>query len=92
MRLVPLTAISLHAALSAEATERLAAQKLLSSITRLIIALLMTLLVGIILFIISMPINEGEVLIDVVYSAPGEEKQELVVNKVNITRGTGVGR
>lgn len=52
----------------------------------------MTLLVGIILFIISMPINKGEVVIDVVYSAPGEEEQELVVNKVNITRGTGAGR
>ena len=84
--------MSLHAALSAEATERLAAQKRLSSITRLIIALLMTLLIGIILFIISIAINKEKVVIDVVYSAPGEEEQELVVNKVNITRGTGVGR
>ena len=33
-----------------------------------------------------------EVVIDVVYSAPGEKEQELVVNKVNITRGTGAGR
>ena len=84
--------MSLHAALSAEATERLAAQKRLSSITSLIIALLVTLLIGIILFIISMAVNKEEVVIDVVYSAPGEEEQELVVNKVNITRGTGVGR
>ena len=84
--------MSLHAALSAEAKERLAAQKRLSSITRLIIALLMTLLIGIILFIISIAINKEKVVIDVVYSAPGEEEQELVVNKVNITRGTGVGR
>lgn len=92
MRLVPLTAISLHAALSAEATERLAAQKRLSSITSLIIALLMTLLIGIILFIIPIAINKEKVVIDVVYSAPGEKEQELVVNKVNITRGTGAGR
>ena len=92
VRLVPLTAISLHAALSAEATERLAAQKRLSSITSLIIALLMTLLIGIILFIIPIAINKEKVVIDVVYSAPGEKEQELVVNKVNITRGTGAGR
>ncbi|MDA7619488.1 terpene cyclase/mutase family protein [bacterium] len=78
--------MSLHAALSTEAKERLDAQKRLSSITSLIIGLLVTFLIGIILFIISMAINKEEVVIDVVYSAPGEEEQELVVDKVNITR------
>lgn len=78
--------MSLHADLSPEAKERLATQKRLSSITSLIIALLVTTLIGIILYIITIVLEKDEVAIEAFYERPGKEEIDWTPEKVNTSR------
>ncbi|MDB4537560.1 hypothetical protein N9230_02990 [Akkermansiaceae bacterium] len=78
--------MSLHADLSPEAKERLATQKRLSSITSLIIALFVTALIGIILYIITMALEKDEVAMLAPYSSGNDEDKTMEIKKVSTTR------
>ena len=74
--------MSLHAQLSPDAQARLAAQQRISTITSLIIALLLMVLVGLILWIIAMNLPSKNIPQLVIYNGTPESEENLKQKKV----------
>jgi len=74
--------MSLHADISPETRERIAAQRRWSTITSMLVALLTTMLVGVILFIITMAVQKDEVPELVSYSVESQEDETQKIKKV----------
>ncbi|MDF1714074.1 MAG: hypothetical protein P1U90_17690, partial [Akkermansiaceae bacterium] len=74
--------MSLHAQLSPEAQARLASQQRMSTITSLIIALLLMVLVGLILWIIAMNLPTKNIPQLVSYNGTPESEENLKQKKV----------
>ena len=74
--------MSLHAQLSPEAQARLAAQQRMSTITSLVIALLLMVLVGLILWIIAMNLPSKNIPQLVSYNGTPESEENLKQKKV----------
>ena len=74
--------MSLHADLTPETRERLAAQRRWSTITSLLVGLLATILMGVILFLIAMAVQKEEIPELVSYSAETENDETQKIKKV----------
>ena len=78
--------MSLHAQLSPQAQARLAAQQRMSTITSLIIALLLMVLVGLILWIIAMNLPSKNIPQLVSYNGTPESEENLKQKKKEVDK------